>query len=97
MATPIQELVKWLDEINNSIWALTSSKEELKMISGFKKKAESLLQKEREMVESAYKDAMLTGYSCSEINERYEDIIFNGQKAEKLMDPYIDNLFKTEV
>jgi hypothetical protein len=88
MATPITELIEYVDK-------------ELKL-EGYEHKTiliklRSLMQKEREMMESAYKDAMLTGYSCSEINERYEDIIFNGQKAAKLMDTYIDNLFKTEV
>jgi len=38
MATPIKSLIEWIDEINNSIFALQSSELELKMLAQFRAK-----------------------------------------------------------
>lgn len=38
MTTPIKSLIEWIDEINNSIFALQASEIEIKMLAQFKAK-----------------------------------------------------------
>ena len=48
MKTPINSLIKWIDDMQNSIFALNSSEMELKMLAQFKDKLTETLPLEEE-------------------------------------------------
>ena len=54
MQTPLEVLIKWVDDINNSVFALSSSAIELKMLRQFKTKCQSLLLAERQIIIDAH-------------------------------------------
>ena len=49
--TPIQELIEWIKQIDNSVFALSASAVELKMLGSFKTKLASLLPTEQQYVQ----------------------------------------------
>lgn len=53
----MQKLIEWLNEIDNSIFALSAPDNELRMLRDFKSKATELLTKEREQIEVAFNAA----------------------------------------
>ena len=65
--TPIQELVDWILECENSIFAISATEIELKMLSQFKDKLKSQLQKEKAFAFDCYETGV--DYACGS----YED------------------------
>ena len=49
--TPIQELIEWIKQIDNSVFALSASAVELKMLGSFKTKLASLLTTEQQYIQ----------------------------------------------
>ena len=49
--TPIQELIEWIKQIDNSVFALSASAVELKMLGSFKTKLASLLPTEQQYIQ----------------------------------------------
>lgn len=48
--TPMQELINWINEIDNSVFAMTAPQNELQMLHNFKNKCKSLLENERSVI-----------------------------------------------
>ncbi len=72
MKTVLTELIEFLNEANNSVFALNATKIELTMIKDFKKKCESLLEKEKEQIINAFRDGWLS-FKIEDGKEYYKD------------------------
>lgn len=63
MKTPINELITWVEDMENSIFALQASSTELQMLSQFKKKLKDTLHREKEFGENCF-NGCKKNYSC---------------------------------
>jgi len=56
--TALQDLINWINEIDNSVFAMSAPQNELQMLHNFKNKCKSLLEKERTVIITAVNDAL---------------------------------------
>jgi len=75
MQTSLEVLIKWVDDMNNSVFALSASEVELKMLQQFKAKCQSLLLAERRIIIDAHSHGMrfITGNTKipQDVSEHY--------------------------
>lgn len=76
MKTVNHEIFDWVNEIDNSIFALSASPIELKMLGSFKTKIASLIQKEKQQLIDAYNQGYRDGEStvASGMHDGLDDV-----------------------
>jgi len=63
MKTPINSLITWVEDMENSVFALQASEIELKMLGQFKKKLKDTLKTEEEFGETIFRAGEKRSYS----------------------------------
>jgi hypothetical protein len=63
MKTPINELITWVEDMEDSVFALQASSTELQMLSQFKKKLKDTLEKEKEFGVQCFNGGRTTNYT----------------------------------
>lgn len=74
----MQELIDWIDEIDNSVFALSAPSNELKMLSDFKRKANEFLEAERKQIVDSYNAGHKEDNYFSNSPEDYYNNTYNG-------------------
>ena len=71
MKTPINSIINWIDEINNSIFALQASEIELKLLAQFKAKLIEKLPLEKDFVNKTDINKFIDSHILTNIDDRY--------------------------
>jgi hypothetical protein len=66
--TALQQLIEWIDTIDNSVFALSASKVELAMLKQFKTKCQSPLSTERQQIIDAFDEGKKEMMRCTKHN-----------------------------